>query len=201
MRTSGTEPERHLRVLLADESEDALTELCRVVEGLGHDVMPYAVSVHEAAELIAREDPDLACVMVHQDDDHALALISEVVEFHTGPVIAVLREADVEFVARAAEHGISAYIPDLTPSPEVVQGAIEVALRRYRENEDLSAKVTQLQTALDRRTTIERAKGILMERHRIDDREAFALLRDHARAQQRRVIEVAESVTEGHALL
>jgi response regulator NasT len=83
----------------------------------------------------------------------------------------------------------------------VVQGAIEVALRRYRENEDLNAKVTQLQTALDRRTIIERAKGILMERHRIDDREAFTLLRDHARAQQRRVIEVAESVTEGHALL
>ena len=48
---------------------------------------------------------------------------------------------------------------------------------------------------------IERAKGILMERHAIDEREAFELLRDHARAQSRRVVDVALTVNEGHALL
>jgi len=49
--------------------------------------------------------------------------------------------------------------------------------------------------------TIERAKGILMERHSFDDRRAFELLREHARSSNRRVVEVALSVTEGHALL
>ena len=48
---------------------------------------------------------------------------------------------------------------------------------------------------------IERAKGILMERHEIDERAAFELLRDHARAQSRRVVDVAVAVAEGHALL
>jgi AmiR/NasT family two-component response regulator len=190
---------RGLTVLIADEREEALEPLGAALEALGHDVTPYAVSVAEASELIAREEPDLAIVVVHQDDDHALALIAEAVEFAPGPVIAYAADEDAEFVARAAEHGISAYVQSL--STEAVQGAIEVALRRHRETAALSAKVEQLEHAFARRALIERAKGILMERHRVDDRAAFALLRDHARSQNRRVVDVAHAVTEGHALL
>jgi len=190
---------RHLRVLIADEDKRALDELASVLEGLGHEVAPYVVSVSEAIELISTEDPDLAIVVVHQDDDHALALIAETVEYASGPVIAQTRGGDVEFVARAAERGISAWIESATP--EVVQGAIEVALRRYEETSRLQIKVDQLESALERRAMIERAKGILMERHSIDEREAFDRMRDHARAQSRRVVDVARTVTEGHSLL
>ena len=190
---------RHLRVLIADEDREALRLLGSVLEGLGHEVTPYVVSVGEAIELISTEDPDLAIVVVHRDDDHALALIAEAVEYAAGPVIAQTRDGDVDFVARAAERGISAWIESATP--EVVQGATEVALRRYEETARLQLKVDQLESALERRITIERAKGILMERHEIDEREAFELLRDHARAQSRRVVDVALTVTDGHVLL
>ena len=191
--------QRNLRVLIADEDRRALDSLGAVLLELGHEVAPYVVSVAEAIELIGTEDPDLAIVVVHNDDEHALALIQETVEYASGPVIAQTRGNDVEFVARAAERGISAWID--TISPEVVQGAIEVALRRYEETHRLETKVEQLESALDRRAIIERAKGILMERHGIDERVAFEQLRDHARSQSRRVVDVARAVTEGHALL
>jgi AmiR/NasT family two-component response regulator len=190
---------RHLRVLIANEDKDALDQLAAVLERLGHEVAPYAVAVSEAVELIATEDPDLAIVVVHEDDEHALALIAETVEYASGPVIAKTRNGDVDFVTRAAERGISAWIE--SASPQVVQGAIEVALRRYEETERLQVRVDQLESALERRAVIERAKGILMERHDIGDREAFELLRDHARAQSRRVVEVARAVVDGHSLL
>jgi len=196
MTTNGS---RHLRVLIADEDREALHTLGSVLEQLGHEVTPYVVSVSEAVELIATEDPDLAIVVVHQDDEHALALIAETVEYASGPVIAQTRDGDVEFVARAAERGISAWIESNTP--EVVQGAIEVALRRYEEKAQLETKVDQLESALERRALIERAKGILMERHGVDERTAFDMLRDHARGQNRRVVDVAIAVTHGHALL
>ena len=94
----------------------------------------------EAAELIVREDPDLTIVVVHQDDDHALALIAEAVETASGPVIAQLRgRDDVDFVARAAERGISAYVE--SNDPQVVQASIEVTIRRYREAARLNEKV------------------------------------------------------------
>ncbi len=189
----------HLRVLIADEDKHSLNHLGAVLEELGHEVTPYAVSVAEAIELISTEDPDLAIVVVHKDDEHALALIQETVEYASGPVIAQTRDGDVEFVTRAAERGISAWIE--STAPEVVQGAIEVALRRYEEASQLQVKVDQLESALERRSVIERAKGILMERHGIDERAAFELMRDHARGQSRRVVDVALTVVDGHALL
>src|SRR3982751_5091863 len=91
-----------------------------------HEVTPFAVSVEEAAELIVREDPDLTIVVVHHNDDHALALIGASVELASGPVIAQLRaDEDVDFVARAAERGISASLE--SNEPQHVQASIEVA--------------------------------------------------------------------------
>ena len=192
--------ERNLRVLLADEDKSALEHLAGVLDGLGHEVVPFAVSVQEAIDLIAREDPDLAIVVVHHDDQHGLALIGETVEFASGPVIVHLRAGEgLDVVARAADLGIAAYLD--SSEPQDVQATIEVALRRYREQERLNQKIDQLETALARRATIERAKGILMERHQLDEREAFERLREHARAGSRRVVDVAQAVLDGHALL
>lgn len=199
MNATGTVNERHLRVLIADEDEAALRGLHQILAELGHEVTPYAVSVQEAVELIAKEDPQVAIVFMHNDDEHALALISEAVEYASGPVIATVRDANLDFLARAADRGISAYAESI--EPEAIQGAIEVAVRRYREAAQLTERVEQLESALDRRGTIERAKGILMERHSVSERDAFELLRDHSRASGRRVIDVAQSVLDGHALL
>ncbi len=196
---AGSLTETNLRILIADENEDALRGLHSVLGGLGHEVTPYAVSVQDAVELIAKDDPQVAIVVVHKDDEHALALIGEAVEFASGPVIAQLHDADVDFLARAAERGISAYVESM--DPESIQGAIEVAVRRYGEAVRLHEKVDQLESALERRGVIERAKGILMERHSVGDREAFELLRDRSRTTGRRVVDVAQAVLDGHSLL
>ena len=195
-----TANEKNLRILLANERKEDLRALSDVLDGLGHEVTPFAVSVKEATELIAREDPDLAFVVLDGDDEHGLALIAETVEFASGPVLVSVREAeDQTTIARAAEMGIAGYVDSW--APEDVQGAIEVALRRHREEQRLNEKVEQLQSALERRGTIERAKGILMERHSVDERKAFELLRETARSSGRRVVDVAQSVLDGHALL
>jgi AmiR/NasT family two-component response regulator len=195
-----TASERNLRILLANDRKEELRELGLVLESLGHEVTPFAVSVREAAELIAREDPDVAFVIFDGDDAHGLALISETVEFASGPVLVTVREAEsAHTVAQAAEMGIAGYVDSW--APQDVQGAIDVALARHREQRRLNEKVDQLESALERRAVIERAKGLRMERHSVDDRAAFELLRDHARSGGRRVVDVAQSVLDGHALL
>ena len=184
-----------LRVLVADEDAAALDGLARLLDGLGHTVCAYAVEVAQVAERVADDDPQVSLVVLHRDDDHALALIEEIGAYASGPVIALTRREDPEFVARAADRGIAA---QATPGdPDAVQSAIELALRRHAELERLELKVDQLEGALARRATIERAKGILMERHGIDDRAAFELLRVHARTERRRVVDVAAAVAEG----
>jgi len=193
--------ERNLRILLCNEREEDLRALGDVLDALGHDVAPFAVSVAEATELIAREDPDVAFVVIDGDDGHGLSLIAETVSFATGPVLVTVREAQdpAQTIARAADLGITGYVDSWEPHD--VQGAIDVAIRRYREEQRLNEKVEQLESALDRRAVIERAKGILMERHSVDERTAFGLLRDQARRSSRRVVDVAQAVLDGHALL
>lgn len=184
-----------LRVLAANEDAAALDGLRRLLDTLGHSVTAYAVEVGEVAARVAREDPDVSIVVLHGDPGHALALIEEIAAYASGPVIAITDDEDPDFVARAAERGIAAAAtPD---EPSAVQSAIELALRHHAEVEQLHETVQQLEGALERRAVIERAKGILMERHRVDDRTAFAWLRTRARSDRRRVVDVARAVVDG----
>jgi AmiR/NasT family two-component response regulator len=188
-----------LRVLAADEDEATLRATDELLSGIGHTVTAHAVNVKQAAELIAQEDPDISVVVVHADDDHALDLIEEISEYARGPLIVLLGAHDSDFLRNAAERGIDAFArPQFAGE---VQGAIELAMKRHAEVTRLTEQVEQLESALERRGTIERAKGILMERHGVDDRQAFELLRQQARRSSRRVIELAHAVADGHSLL
>jgi response regulator NasT len=190
---------RGMKVLLADQDEGALRIAAALVRDLGHEVAELAIGVQEAAEVIARDDPDLSIVVVYGDDSYALDLIEEIAEYARGPVIAMVEKEDPEFVSAAAKRGIYAYARE--GMADSIQSAIEVAVRRQAEQRELAEQVERLETALERRALIERAKGILMERHNIGEREAFDRLRDHARSRNRTVVDVSASVAEGHALL
>jgi response regulator NasT len=190
---------RGLRLLAADEDVAALQDTAKILRELGHEVTEFAIGTTEVAEAIAREDPDASVVVVHRDDEHALGLIDEIVSFSSGPVVALLDNEDPDFIREAADRGIHAYARPITP--DAVQSALEVAMRRHDEQAKLSETVGQLETALERRATIERAKGILMERHSCDERAAFDLLRAKARSSNRSVVDLARAVLDGHALL
>jgi AmiR/NasT family two-component response regulator len=188
-----------LRVFVADEDHAALDNISRLLDQLGHRVIARAISPAEVSEQIKGEVPDVALVKLHDDDEHALELIDEIVQDSACPVVALMEVGQPDFVSRAAEKGIFGYVQPVTG--EKLQGAIEVAIRRHADVARLNEEVDQLEGALDRRAVIERAKGILMERHSLDDRAAFEMLRTHARSNNRRLIEIAQAVTDGHALL
>ena len=99
---------------------------------------------------------------------------------------------DPEFLIKAADRGVFAHITD--GEPQEWQNSIEIVLRRFAEFRDL-------ENAFTRRATIERAKGILMERHSIDEGRAFEMLRDHSRSGHHKLIDIAQSIADGHLLL
>lgn len=165
------------------------------IEALGHEVISTATELAETTEAIAREDPDVSIVLVHSDDEHALELIEEIGAFSGGPVIVMLGEEDEPFIAKAVARGVDAFVRPT--SGEAVQSTIDVALSRHAETARLTKKVQQLETALERRSIIERAKGVLMERHSLPERAAFELLRSHARASNTTVVQLAGEVIDG----
>ena len=94
---------------------------------------------------------------------------------------------------QAARLGIFSYIThggDL----EEMQSSMDVSLQRF-------AEYHALEGAFGRRAVTERAKGILMERHSIDEQHAFQLLREHARRTNTKMVDVAASILASHRLL
>jgi AmiR/NasT family two-component response regulator len=178
-----------LRILVADEDVKALDGAAAILKTLGHEVVARATSPDGAAALISEDEPDVAMVKLHSDDEHALELIEEMIDVGGCPVVALLDSEDPDFVARAAERGIIASAQPV--DEESVRSSLEIAVRRFAELHELGNAVGQLEDAIARRATIERAKGILMERHGISEKDAFEMLRSEARSNNRRVYDVA----------
>lgn len=182
----------HLRVLIANQRPQRLEHVAATVVGLGHEVIARSIEVEDVAALTARERPDVALVGLGESSQHALDLIDQIVRGATCPVIALLETEDHAFINEAAKRGIFAYITD--GDPDDLQSSIGIVLRRFAEFQNLEG-------AFGRRALIERAKGILMERHSIDEPHAFELLRTHARSTNRKLTDVASAVVDGHRLL
>ena len=186
------ERQEHLRVLVANERQDRLEITDRAVAALGHEVVARELEVEAVAATTAAIHPDVALVAVGDSSEYALRLIAKIVQEAACPVIAILEVSDPDFVNEAAKRGIFAYIVD--GNPEELQGALDIVLRRFVEFQSLEG-------AFGRRAVTERAKGILMERHGIDEHAAFELLRGASRRSGRKLVDVAEALATSHLLL
>lgn len=187
------ESTKKLRVLIADGTTERLEEVTKTVTSLGHQVVGEGASLVTVGRATAAELPDVALVIVGDNSDKALDLIRTIVHEAACPVIAILDVQDRAFVDRAARLGIFSYIAHAGDLQEM-QSSMDISLQRF-------AEYHALEGAFGRRAVTERAKGILMERHAIDEQRAFQLLREHARRTNRKMVDVAASVEESHRLL
>jgi AmiR/NasT family two-component response regulator len=182
----------HLRVLIANERKDRLALVAPIVASLGHEVIAREIEVTDVGAVTARERPDVALVGLGESSQHALELIEKIVQEAACPVIVLIHAPDPAFVKEASKRGVFAYITDADAKDW--QSSIDIVLRRFAEYHDLEG-------AFGRRALTERAKGILMERHSVSETAAFEMLRDHARSVNRRLVDVASAVVDGHPLL
>jgi AmiR/NasT family two-component response regulator len=182
----------HLRVLIANERRDRLALVAPTVANLGHEVIAREIDVADVGAVTARERPDVALVGLGKSSEHALALIDKIVKEAACPVILLIHAPDPAFVKEASKRGIFAYITD--SDVDDWQSAIDIVLRRFTEYHDLEG-------AFGRRAVTERAKGILMERHSVDDAAAFEMLRDQSRRTNTKLADVAAAVVDSQRLL
>jgi response regulator NasT len=179
-------------VLLANEREDRIPLVTAIVVSLGHTVVASSADISGVGALTLRERPDVALVGLGESSEHALGLIDRIVREVTCPVIVLLEGHDRAFVDEAARRGVFAYMVD--GDADELQSALDVTLCRFAEYHNL-------QGAFGRRAITERAKGILMERHSVDEQQAFVLLRDQARQSGRKLVDIAQAIVDGHSLL
>lgn len=184
------------RLLLVDDDRLIVATLSDGLRRAGYDVVS-ASNVSDAIKLV--ESPtahiDLAILDVRIPGRDGIELAKYLRNHTSVPFMFLSAYGDVELVKRALEYGGLGYLVKPTDVPQLVP-SIEAALQRAREIDDLRKTEQRLSNALLIEQRTRTAVGMLMERHGMTRQEAFEALRNQARAQRRKIGDLAEELIE-----
>jgi response regulator NasT len=181
-----------LRILFADDDPEIREYFEELLVRLGHQ----PTTVNSGRELIntAREiAPDLIITDVVMPDLDGIAAVTEIDRDQPIPVILVSAHEDPELIHRASSNYVMNYL--IKPVREAeVQAAINVAMLRFRQYQALHQEANNLRQALENRKLLERAKGAVMKRLRVEEDDAFGRMKKLASQSNRKLIDVARDI-------
>jgi AmiR/NasT family two-component response regulator len=164
------------RILVAEDETIIRLDLRAQLEEAGYVVCGEARNGDEAVELARTLRPDIAVLDVKMPVLDGIEAAGRILSERSIPIVMLTAYKDEELVRRAATAGIFGYL--VKPfRPDELPPAIETAVARHQEMSDLRTESTRLAEALAARKTIERAKGLLMQREGLSEEQAFARLR------------------------
>jgi len=171
------------------------------VERLGHVVVGQAGTVDEAIGLFGSNKPDLCLVDIRLDaGGDGIDLASRLMKERRCPMIIISAYSDMELIRRATDAGVFGYL--VKPiNGESLAAQIEVAVRRFDEQERLSSENAQLAENLATRKLVERAKAILMKRLNLSEPDAHKRLQQESQRRRIGMPEVARKIIESDDLL
>lgn len=188
------------RILIAEDNDLVSLTLEEQLKGLGYDVIGVARTGQEAVDLATRLSPDLVLMDIRMPEIDGTEAATRINQQRSTPIIMLTAYADKETIRRAEVAGVLGYL--VKPVTEAdLPPAINVALARFRELQGLRSQVVDLEESLEARKLIERAKGILMQRLGLSERDAYERLRQRARDKRAKMKDIAQAIIEAEELL
>jgi two-component system, response regulator PdtaR len=182
-----------VRVLIAEDETIIRLDLKELLERAGFDVCAEARDGAEAVELARSEEPDVAVLDVKMPRLDGIEAARKILDERPIPIVMLTAYGQDELVSRAVEAGVFGYLVKPFREQDLVP-AIRTARARYEELTALREEADSLSEALVARKLIERAKGLLMEREKLTEGEAFARLRKASQVSGRPLKVVAEAL-------
>jgi response regulator NasT len=182
-----------LKILIAEDEGLVAAGLKSQVEALGHQVVGLAKDGVEAVELTERLSPDLVLMDVRMPRLDGIQAAKKLQETMPTPILFVTAHSDIQLAADASKVGALGYLIKPVNGPQL-QPAIQVAVSRFDEIAALRRSVVDLKEDIEARKHVERAKGILMKRLRLDEGDAFGLLQRRSRNTRKPMAEVASQI-------
>jgi two-component system, response regulator PdtaR len=182
-----------VRVLVAEDETIIRLDLVEMLDRAGLEVVGEARDGVEAVELARTKEPDLAVLDVKMPRLDGIEAARRILDERPIPIVMLTAYGQDELVGRAVEAGVFGYL--VKPFREVdLLPAIQAARARHEELAALREQADSLAEALAARKSIERAKGLLMEREGLSEQEAFARLRKASQVSGRPLRVVADAV-------
>jgi AmiR/NasT family two-component response regulator len=185
------------RIIMADDESIIRMDLREMLSNLGYLVIGEVGDGRSAVNLARELRPDLVIMDIKMPDMDGIEAAKILTEERLAPVLLLTAYSQRELVNRAREAGVVGYLvkpfreSDLAP-------AIEVALARFAEFTTLEKEVGNLQTALETRKFVDRAKGILMDTQGLTEAEAFRKIQKMSMNTRKPMKEVAEAIILAH---
>ena len=181
------------RILTVDDNPVVRADLRLMLEDAGFEVVPDARDGVEAVDLAREHKPDLAVMDVKMPRLDGIEAARRILEERPLPIVMLTAFDQRELVERAAEAGVFGYLVKPFREQDIVP-AIELAKARYEELVAVRADADSLTQALADRKVIERAKGLLMEKEKLSEADAFARLRKASQVSGRPLRVIADAV-------
>ena len=182
-----------LRVLIADDDPIIRLDLKQMLENLDYEVVAEAGDGQQAIAAAREANPDICILDVKMPVMDGIEAVSIITEENIAPTILLTAYSDRELVDRAKDAGVFAYL--VKPfKPSDLPPAIEVARSRYEQNLQLNKEVSSLSEKLETRKLIDRAKGILMDEHGMNETEAYRRIQLQSMNLRKTMKEVAEAI-------
>ncbi|MDR5682757.1 MAG: response regulator [Armatimonadota bacterium] len=181
------------RIVIADDEALIRMGLRAMLEDKGYRVVGEASDGARAVELVRRLRPDLVFLDVKMPEMDGIAAAARIQQTQPTPVVLLTAYSERELVRQAQRSGALAYLVKPVKEADLVP-AIEVALARFADLRSKDNRIGELQDTLQARKLVERAKGLLMQRHGLTEDAAFRRIRSEARRTRRSMAEVARHI-------
>jgi len=192
--------DRNLSILVIDENrlraaiiEDGLREA-------GHQRVTVINSTQEVARRITEILPDVVVIDLENPDRDRLEHFFSLSKALQKPVAMFVDKSDASTTSAAIEAGVSAYVVDGLRKDRV-KTILDMAVLRFNAFSRLQRELDEARNALEERKIVDKAKAILMKQRGLTEADSYALLRKTAMNQNRRIVDIAQSLITAAGLL
>ena len=189
-----------LRILVIDENRIRASIIEAGLREAGHGEVTVVHDVAGIARRVADINPDVIVIDLENPNRDMLESMFQLSRAARRPIAMFVDRSDKAAIEAAVDAGVSAYVVDGLRK-ERVKPILDMAVSRFNAFSRLARELEEARSELEGRKVVERAKGILMRSRGIGEDAAYALLRKTAMNQNRRLVDVAQSLLTAADLL
>ena len=193
-------PGPELSILIIDENRIRASIIEDGLREAGHSRVAVIHDVNEVARTIEATKPDVIVIDLENPKRDTLEHFFSLSRAIRRPIAMFVDRSDGAMIEKAVEAGVSAYVVDGLRK-ERVKPILDMAISRFNAFARLTRELEQARSELEDRKLIEQAKGILMRTRHLSEADAYTLLRSTAMNQNRRMVDIAQSLVTAATLL
>jgi response regulator NasT len=189
-----------LRVMVVDEHLERQEGVAEMLESVDCEVVASLSPSDDLLGQVALHKPDIVIIDMDSPSRDTLESLRSVQSAMPRPMVMFSQDDDGETIRRAVDAGVSAYIVDGLQAKRV-RPILEAAMARFEQYRALENELNKTRDQLESRKKVDRAKGILMKERSLSEEDAYDLMRKTAMAQNKRMVDIADTIIAAAELL